>query len=170
VSKTLVVPVGLAQIAQGLLPVLIAKAADQSDGVQVAAGIAAIVAHDWNPWLRFSGGRGVGQSIGVLLALSPAALIVFIAVALAGVALRAIPQCVALGLVLAPLGAAVRGETATIVAGCALIAAVALAKRVVANGPPDTAMAAEGVWVSRLLYDRDIRDREAWVRRRPAGR
>jgi glycerol-3-phosphate acyltransferase PlsY len=163
-SRWLVVPVGVAQIAQGLGAVLIARALGQEAGVQAASGIAAVVAHDWNPWLRFDGGRGVGATIGVLLALSPVAIVVFIVIAVAGVLLRAIPQGVALALLATPLAALAAGDHAATVAACALLAVVALVKRLLANGPPD-ALAPRGVWLNRLLLDRDIRDREAWVRR-----
>jgi glycerol-3-phosphate acyltransferase PlsY len=169
VSKALVVPVGLAQIGQGLAAVLIARAAGQSDGVQAAAGVAAIIASDWNPWLRLTGGRGVGQTIGVLLALAPWALVAFIAVAIAGVALKAIPQFVAIALLSTPVVAAITGEPAPVVAGCAALAAIAMLKRVLANGTPDPACGRPGVWLIRLAYDRDVRDRDAWVRRGLGG-
>jgi glycerol-3-phosphate acyltransferase PlsY len=165
VSKALVVPVGLAQIAQGLAGVLIARAAGQGDGVQAAAGIAVLVANDWNPWLRFAGGRGVGQTIGVLLALAPWALGAFIVVSLAGVAIKAIPQFVALALIATPFAAAIAGQPPAVIAGCAALAAIAMLKRMLANGAPDASCARPGVWLVRLVYDRDLRDREAWVRR-----
>ena len=165
VSRALVVPVGLAQIAQGLAAVLIANAAGQGGGVQAAAGIAVLVANDWNPWLRFAGGRGVGQTIGVVLALAPWALGAFIVVSLAGVAFKAIPQFVGLALIATPVAAAVAGQPASTVAACAALAAIALVKRVLANGAPDASCARPGVWLIRLVYDRDIRDRDAWVRR-----
>lgn len=163
VSKPLVVPVGLAQIAQGLAPVLLARALDAGDGVLALTGVAAVIANDWNPWLRLSGGRGIGTTIGVLLGLSPAALAVFIVVALAGVVLRAIPQGVLLGVVAAPVGAAFMDQSGAVVAACAALAAVAAAKRLTANGPPDASCERPAVYVHRLLYDRDIRDRDAWV-------
>jgi glycerol-3-phosphate acyltransferase PlsY len=165
VSKALVVPVGLAQIAQGLTAVLIARAAGQGEAVQAAAGVAVLIANDWNPWLRFAGGRGVGQTIGVLLALAPWALATFIAVSLAGVAIRAIPQFVALALIATPFAAAIASQPAPAVAGCAVLAAIAMLKRVLANGAPAASCARPGVWLTRLVYDRDIRDRDAWVRR-----
>lgn len=168
VSKALVVPVGLAQIAQGLAAVLVARAAGQGDGVQAAAGVAAIIANDWNPWLRFAGGRGVGQTIGMLLALAPWALAAFVAVSLAGVALRAIPQLIALALIATPIAAAIAGQPGAAVA-CAALAAIAMAKRVLANGAPEPDCARPEVWLIRLVYDRDIRDRDAWVRRGLAG-
>jgi glycerol-3-phosphate acyltransferase PlsY len=165
VSRALVVPVGVAQIAQGLAGVLIAKAAGEGEGAQVAAGLAAVLANDWNPWLGFAGGRGIGQSIGFLLVLSPAGLAAFIVVALTGVGMKAIPQFVALALLGAPVATLLAGGPGTVAAGAALLAAIALAKRVLANGPPDASYARPGVWWNRLVYDRDIRDREAWVRR-----
>ncbi len=165
VSKTLVVPVGLAQIAQGFAAVMLAKAAGQGGSVAAAAGIAALLGNDWNPWLRFQGGRGIGQTIGVLLALAPWALVAFVAVALAGVALRAIPQFVAIALVVAPVSTAIANEPPAIVAGCAAIAAIAIAKRLLANGAPDASCRRPDVWWLRLVYDRDVREREAWVRR-----
>ena len=165
VSKALVVPVGLAQIAQGLAAVLIARATGQGDGVQVAAGVAVLIANDWNPWLRFAGGRGVGQTIGVVLLLAPWAVGAFIVVSLVGVAIKAIPQFVALALIATPLAAAIAGQPAAVIAGCAALAAIALVKRMLANGAPDASCARPGVWLIRLIYDRDIRDRDAWVRR-----
>lgn len=164
-SRALVVPVGLAQIAQGAAGPLIARLADQGDGVVVGAGIAAIVANNWNPWLRFAGGRGVGQTIGILLVISPAGLAAFIVVSLLGIALRAMPQFVALGLVAAPVAAVVAGDDIRVVLGCGAIAAIALIKRVFANGAPEQQYPRPGVWLTRLLCDRDIRDREAWIRR-----
>jgi glycerol-3-phosphate acyltransferase PlsY len=163
-SRWLTVPVGLLQIAQGLAAVLIARALDQNDAIQAASGIAAVVAHDWNPWLRLRGGRGIGATIGVLLALAPAALAAFIAIALAGVLLRAIPQGVALALLATPIAALAAGEPGATVIACALLAAIALLKRLLANAAPDDTAPRE-VWFNRLLLDRDIRDRESWVRR-----
>jgi glycerol-3-phosphate acyltransferase PlsY len=166
VSKALVVPVGLAQVAQGLAGPGLALLLGYGDGVRVAAAVAAVVASDWNPWLGFTGGRGVGATIGALIVLSPAALVVFIVIGVAGVLLRAIPQGIALALVATPVAAMAAGDGGTIVLGCALLAAIALVKRVTANGAPSAEAARPAVWVHRLVYDRDVRERELWVRRR----
>lgn len=164
-ARWLAVPVGLLQIAQGAAAVLIARAAGEGTAVQVAAGLAAVLANNWNPWLRFTGGRGVGQAIGFLAAVSPVALAVFIVVALAGVVLRTIPQSIAIALALAPVGAvASEGGPAT-VAGIIALLGLVLAKRLLANGPPDPGRPRPRVWLYRIAYDRDVRDREAWVRR-----
>jgi glycerol-3-phosphate acyltransferase PlsY len=42
----------------------------------VACGIAAILGHNYTPWLGFKGGKGVATSAGVLGALLPAALVI----------------------------------------------------------------------------------------------
>ncbi len=165
VSRGLVAPVGLAQIAQGAAGPLLARATHQGDGVIAAAAVAAVLANDWNPWLRFTGGRGIGQSIGALGVLSPVALVVFVIVALLGVVVRAVPQLVALALVATPVAAAVASASPAIIAGCALLAAIALAKRVTANAAPDSQSRRMNVVRNRLLLDRDIADRDAWVRR-----
>ena len=164
VSKALVVPVGLAQIGQGLAGIELAKLAGEATSVQVICGLAAIAAHDWNPWLRFKGGRGVGPAIGFMLGLATLdALPAFIIMAVASVPFGLSPLGVGLGLVVAPVAAYAGGEPAAVVAGCVAMAALVLAKRLLANGPPEPQVA--GVWRNRLLFDRDIRDRDAWVRR-----
>lgn len=164
VSKPAVVPVGLLEIAQGMAGILIAKAAEESLGVQALAGLAAIAGHNWSPFLGFTGGRGVGHAIGFMLVLSWPGLGAFIGLSLVGVALRAVPQLVGLGIVVAPLAGLAAGQAQEIVVGLAGMAALIAAKRLLTNhpGPPRGADAFE-VLRNRLIYDRDTRDREAWV-------
>lgn len=54
---------------------------------RIAVGIAAIAGHMWTLFARFRGGKGVATTAGVLLALSPPAFGVFVAVFLAAVGL-----------------------------------------------------------------------------------
>lgn len=165
VDRWLVIPVGLAQIAQGALAVLLARVLGGGDGVQALAGIAAVLAHDWNPWLGFAGGRGIGQTIGVLLAISWQSAGVFAVVSLIGVVTGAIPQFVALALFAAPFGEVFRGDSAA-VAWCGLaLALIAMTKRLLANGRPGIEARRPDVWLYRLAYDRDIYDRDEWIRR-----
>ena len=37
----------------------------------LAAGLAAVIGHNWMVWLKFSGGKGMGATIGALLVLMP---------------------------------------------------------------------------------------------------
>lgn len=162
VSRPAVVPVGLAEIGQGLLGILVAKAADQSLTVQVLAGLAALLGHNWSPYLGFVGGRGVGHAIGFMLVLSWPALGAFTGISLVGVALRAVPQLVGLGIVVTPLVALAAGQAPEIVAGLAGMAVLIVAKRLLGNR---WSLPSGAVLRNRLLYDRDTREREAWVRR-----
>lgn len=166
VSRVAVVPVGLAEIAQGFAGILIAKAAGESLAIQVAAGLAALAGHNWSPYLRFSGGRGVGHAIGFMLVLSWPALGGFIGLSLAGVVLGAVPQLVGLGVLVAPLAALAKGQAPEVIAGTAGMAALVFTKRLLANQPslPHDSDARR-VLLNRLLYDRDTREREAWVGR-----
>jgi hypothetical protein len=81
------------------------------------------------------------------------------------VAARAIPQGVALALLCTPFAALIAGEPAATVVAFALLAALAHVKRLLANGAPDRDAPRPAVWLNRLLLDRDIRDRDAWIRR-----
>ena len=171
VAKWAVVPVGLLEIAQGMTGILIAKGLDQSVEVQVLAGLAAIAGHNWSLYLHFTGGSGVGLSIGFMLVLSPVALVAFTAVSLLGVALRSVPVAVGLALTLTPLAALAVGQSAAIVVGCMAMAAIVLTKRVLTNriAVPE-GLDWRDVLLNRLLFDRDMRDRDAWVRRQPRDR
>jgi glycerol-3-phosphate acyltransferase PlsY len=166
VSKPATIPVGLIEIGQGMAGILIAKSLNQSLDVQVLAGIAALGAHNWCPFLGLDGGRGVAFAIGFMLVLSWPALAAFIVIALAGVLLRAVPQFVGLALISAPFWAAIAGQDPTIVAGLAGVAALILIKRVFGNDVTALFRARGGeVFLNRLLFDRDTRERERWVRR-----
>ena len=165
VSKWMTIPVGLAQIAQGLVAVLVAKLFGTGDGVQALCGILAVIAHDWNPWLGFTGGRGIAQTIGVMLGLSWQSLGVFTLVSLAGVLTGWIPQFVIIALFAAPYGAVVAGQSAATAWGCLALAVVAAIKRLLANERPSPEHAVPDVYLNRLVYDRDIRERDAWVRK-----
>lgn len=69
-------------VAKGLAAVLLARFVLPADTVALqewaaaAAGIAAIVGHNWSIFMRFTGGRGVATSAGALLGISPWALLV----------------------------------------------------------------------------------------------
>jgi glycerol-3-phosphate acyltransferase PlsY len=61
-----------ADIAKGVIPVLIAKAVEPDawqGGVTALCGALAMAGHIFSPFLRFRGGRGVATALGVLLGL-----------------------------------------------------------------------------------------------------
>jgi len=65
-------------VLKGFVPVWIAGLLAFPPPLVVAVGLAAIIGHNWSLYLKFSGGKGVATSLGVVIALSwPAALIAF---------------------------------------------------------------------------------------------
>lgn len=62
-------------VAKGVAAVLVARALLGTDPLAewaaAAAGLAAIVGHNWSVFIRFTGGRGVATSTGAMAAMSP---------------------------------------------------------------------------------------------------
>ena len=79
-------------IAKGALPVwllphapLAAEFPGGAEWCRLAVGLAAVAGHVWTFLAAFQGGKGVATTVGVLLALAPAAFGVFVAVFVATV-------------------------------------------------------------------------------------
>ena len=53
-------------VVKGSLPVFVGGLLDVGLDVRVGAGLAAIAGHNWSPYVRFTGGRGVATTVGVL--------------------------------------------------------------------------------------------------------
>jgi len=171
VARWAVVPVGLLEIAQGMAGIMLAKLLGQDLGLQVAAGLAAIMGQTWSVFLGFSGGRGIGPSIGFMLGLAPPVLAAFIVISLLGWPLRNFPLTVGVAIALAPLASLITDGAGPVAAGCLGMALIVFAKRLVTNRiglPADQDW--RDVFLNRLLFDRDLRDRDEWVRRTPDGR
>jgi glycerol-3-phosphate acyltransferase PlsY len=171
VAHWAVVPVGLLEIAQGLAGVMLAKFLGQGLGVQVVAGLAAVAGETWSVFLGFSGGRGIGPSIGFLMGLAPPVLVVFIVVSLLGWPLGSYPLTVGMAIAAAPLASLIINGAGPVAVGCLGVALIVFAKRLLTNR---IGLPADQDWrdavLNRLLFDRDLRDREQWVRRMPSGR
>jgi glycerol-3-phosphate acyltransferase PlsY len=166
VARWAVVPVGAGQIALAMAGIGLAKLLDQDLGVQAAAGVAALVGACWSVYMRFAGGRGIGASIGFMLFLTPVTLAVFVVVSLAGVFARNAPLGVGAAIVVAPLTSLIVDGPGAIAIGCACMAAIIFAKRLLANpGVRAEGVPLRQVLLNRLLFDRDVGDRDDWVRR-----
>jgi len=170
VAHWAVVPVGLLEIAQGVAGIMMAKFLGQDLGVQVVAGLAAILGQAWSVFLRFSGGRGIGPSIGFMLGLTPPTLVAFIIISLLGWPLHTFPLTVGVAIALTPVASAVMDGAGPVAAGCLAMAAIVFSKRLLTNR---IGLAADldrrTVLLNRLLFDRDVRDRDQWVHRTPGS-
>ncbi len=121
----------------------------------VAAGIAggcAVAGHNWSPFLRGHGGRGIAPALGSLLVNAWPGAVLLLAFLVIGRAGRqtGLASFVA-ELLLAPVLAITNGTGGAVAGGA--VAAPMLVKRVVGNTRP--AEPGVGVYVHRLLFDRD---------------
>ena len=166
-------------IGKGILPVFLSRALDAGLGVQVAVGLAAVAGHNWSPFIRFTGGRGVGTAGGVMLgfALWYEALIATILIAGIGrfvlkdtslltlVALIALPIT---AIAVSVMGLA--GRPTEVVLMCMLIGVLLAAKRLTANWERlSVEQSVLQTLICRILWDRDVPKREGWTDRTPTA-
>jgi glycerol-3-phosphate acyltransferase PlsY len=142
---------GLSDVAKGAVGPLLAGSDRPS--LAAAAGAAAVCGHNWSPFLKGEGGRGISPAMGALLPQAWAGSVLL----LTGLALGRIGRDTALGCLVAdaalvPLMRVTGGRRAARAAAAVLVPMIA--KRLAGNGripsprPP-------GLWRTRLLYDRD---------------
>ena len=174
-SWKLGLPVGLFDLCKGMVMVWAAQAAGLTVAQQLVIGSAAIIGHNWPVFLRFSGGRGIGTTIGVVLIIplindiAPWASIAFFAILLIGsIALRSSPLPALAAAVALPSVSWGVQETLPVTLAYLAILAIIIIKRLTAPSSPDTAtMGKRQLILNRLLFDRDIRDRKVWMYRKP---
>jgi glycerol-3-phosphate acyltransferase PlsY len=144
---------GILDVAKGAAGPALATAAGRPALAAVACG-AAVVGHNWSPFLRGAGGRGVSPALGGLLVVAwPGAVLL-----LAGMILGKAMGETALGalvsqILLTPVLALTHGAVGAI-AGAA-VAVPMIVKRVVGNSRP--APPRGPTYLTRLFYDRDER-------------
>lgn len=101
VMRTVGVPAALLVLAldmgKGIVAVAIARLIADAPGVEAAAGLAALIGHNWPVFIGFRGGRGTATGWGGLLMLSPVAGLV---ATLVGLPVVAITRYMSLGSIL----------------------------------------------------------------------
>ena len=60
-------------VSKGVLAVFLARAVADTATVEVVAGLAALLGHNWSVFLGFAGGRGIATGLGGLLVIEPIA-------------------------------------------------------------------------------------------------
>lgn len=147
---------GVFEVAKGSVGPLLAGSERE-----VLAGIAggvAVTAHNWSPFLRGAGGRGMSPAMGALLVTAwPGAVLLG-----TGMGVGRLLHQTALGsfaalLALVPVLSLTHGWNGAL-AGAA-VAIPILAKRLAGNTPPGKP--GGDVLVNRLLFDRDTREPQA---------
>jgi len=168
-------PVGIFDFGKGLGMVWIAQLQGLDVGQQLVVGLGAIVGHNWPLFLRFHGGRGVGTTLGIFSILPfindmipwPSAAF-WIILIIGRLVLGSSPLPVLAGVTVAPFISWGFHEPLSVTLGFVAIWLIIVIKRLSAQ-PSAEAASISRRWLlfNRLLFDRDIRDRKAWMYRKP---
>lgn len=171
IGRYWIVPVGVFDLfVKGLTPVYLASLLGLGIGVQAAAGLLAVAGHNWPVFLGFKGGRGVAPSVGLLIAIGRLELAAFIVLTSAGWRFtRAAAVWVLLGFASLPLLALYFERPASVVLLMIGLLLITIAKRLASNSLHGSETALPRLLFNRLVFDRDIADHDAWMRRNTAA-
>ena len=160
-------------LGKGALVVVSSDLLGQTLAVQAAAGVATVAGHNWSLYLRFTGGRGLATAIGVLFGvwMWEVLLTLVIVVGVIGYLIaRDTGLWTFLSMLALPPLAMLFGEPAEYVYMAVAISVTLALKRLTANWErPGGDYGLGQVLAFRLLWDRDVRRREAWTSRRPVA-
>jgi glycerol-3-phosphate acyltransferase PlsY len=175
-SRKLGFLVGIFDFFKGVIMILIAWRLGLDPGLQLAVGLAVVIGHNWPVFLKFHGGRGIATCLGIIIIMpcinigeiTTWPLVAFFAVLVAGVVIyHRTPVPILLGLILLPIISAVAHEPLLLNLAYLAMLLIIVAKRLIAQPAPEKRKTGMGhLLLNRLLYDRDIGDRAAWVHRK----
>jgi glycerol-3-phosphate acyltransferase PlsY len=142
---------GVLEIGKGAVgPLLVGR--DRPAAAALAAGLT-VAGHNWSPFLRGAGGRGISPAVGALGVVAwPGAALLLAGMAGGKLARRTAPGTLLAQLALVPVLARTKGRAGAL-AGAAVLAPM-LAKRLLGNEPPAGPHPGR-VYLARLLHDRD---------------
>ncbi|MBU2608948.1 MAG: glycerol-3-phosphate acyltransferase [Chloroflexi bacterium] len=176
VSKRWGVAVVAFDLLKGVAAIYIARWIGLDIAQQAAVGVAVIVGHNWSVFLRFSSGRGGLAIAGVAITLSPPLGLSLVTFTL----ILGLFRQLALGMLIAvaalpicswflsqPLG--ITDDPLPLTLGFMVILVLTLIRRAtVPRSAISASLSTADLLLNRLLFDRDIRNREAWIHRTPA--
>jgi len=173
-SKWLAIPVTIFDIGKGAFIVWLAQQLGLGAAQQVTVGIITIIGHNWPIFLHFRGGRGIFTTLGVITILSPWLGLITLVLVFSLAPLRQVALGVLLALTSLPFLSWFLSqpldidERLPITLGLVVIALMGLLKRLAAPRTELSKSVPLGELIlNRLLFDRDIRDRKAWISRAP---
>ena len=174
-SKRVSIPVLIFDLGKGVAMVSAALALGLGIPYQVVVGLATVVGHNWPVFLRFNGGKGLLTTLGLALALPSLnrlvpwevmAFLVIAAILLVG--FHNLPLGTGLGVATMPLVSWGLGRPLALTGGfLAMFLLVVIRRLAVPRSSLASSLPTSQLLVNRLLFDRDIRDREAWINRTP---
>jgi len=173
--KWIAIVVIILDLGKGIVMVWVAQLIGLGITQQVAVGLATIIGHNWPVFLRFNGGRGLLTILGIALflplinGLIPWEIVAFFALgAVAFFTIRSVPLGAVTGMAAMPLVSWGLSEPPAMTLGFLAMFLIMFIRRLTA---PKTSVTASvpprQLLLNRLLFDRDIRDRKAWIHRQP---
>ena len=174
-SRRVALPVIIFDSAKGIIMVAVAWQLGLGVTEQLVVGIAAIVGHNWPVFLRFSGGRGVITTMGVafiipivnnLVPLQTSFLIsvLYGSIAVVSAYFRRLPLGVLIIVAIFPLVTWLLIESVPLTLGYLGMFLILVIRRLTAWQPVRvTSISRRRVLINRLLYDRDMKDKAAWM-------
>jgi acyl phosphate:glycerol-3-phosphate acyltransferase len=175
-SRRLGLLVGVYDFLKGAVMISIAWRMGLDPGLQLSVGLAVVVGHNWPVFLRFHGGRGIATCLGIIIIMpcinigeiTTWPLVAFFGVLAAGVVIyRHTPVPILIGLILLPIISRVAAEPLSLNIAYVAMFVIIVTKRLTAQPAPHKREISMGrLLMNRLLYDRDIGDRAAWVHRK----
>ena len=172
VSKWWSIPVTLFDIGKGALTVWVAQLLGLGAAQQVTVGIITIIGHNWPVFLRFRGGRGAFTSLGVITMLSPKLGLIMLVMPYLLALFRQLSLGVFVMLVSLPFFSWFLSQPLDIdiadrlpiTIGLIVLTLVALVRRMlVPRTPLSASVHPVELYFNRVIFDRDIRDRKAWI-------
>ncbi|MGD9117152.1 MAG: glycerol-3-phosphate acyltransferase [Dehalococcoidia bacterium] len=171
-ARGMAVGVVIFDIAKAMPAVWVAQLVGLDITQQVIIGIAAVVGHNWPVFLRFSGGRGIATIMGAALIVPlvndlmiPWSFIAFLAIMIINLfTVRNIPIGIGIAVAAMPIVSAAVGEPLALTLGFVAMFVIMVIRRLTPRRAPISASVPTGeLLLNRLLFDRDIRDRETWI-------
>lgn len=168
-------PIGIFDFGKGLGMVWVAQGQGLDIAQQMVVGLAAVVGHNWPVFLRFHGGRGVGTTLGIFSILPLIndmtfwpSVAIWVILVTGRLILGSSPLPVLAGLIAAPIINWGFREPLPVTLGFVAIGLVIVLKRLAAQPSAESdSISRSRLFCNRLLFDRDIRDRKAWMYRKP---
>ncbi|MDO8568934.1 MAG: glycerol-3-phosphate acyltransferase [Dehalococcoidales bacterium] len=162
--------IGAWDFGKGIFVVWLADKAGLGTAGVILAGLAVIIGHNWPVFLRFRGGRGILTATGLLVATPLSdrqgywVPLTFLAV---GVGLliffRSTPVPVLSGLAAVPLVGWLTHQQLMLTYGALALFLIVVAKRLVPGQPATEGVRAGELFVNRFFFDRDVKDKKAWL-------
>ena len=142
---------------------------DNSSYLLSATVLISITGNNWSPWLKFSGGRGLAVVVGGLGALAYREMLLFVGIATLGwIVFKSSGIWSLISLLLIPLWAFLFGEPEAVIWMSVGIIIIVIAKRITSNWDPLTpGISKTEIFFNRCLRDRDVSDRDQWLKRSP---